>query len=287
MQCRDQDELKPRSTWNTKGKALTKGSSPFFHFSLEHFLDMPTISPLALTTELDAVNAMLASIGESRITNLVSNTNADVLLAVDIIRRVAAEVQSRGWKFNTEFGYEISPSATYLWTGRDGSTETLNIFRPPTTPLLLGFEVSEGKGQTGTSKPDVVLRKSRNYTTGAPAVPVIVFYDRVKNRDGFSDRAFLYIDPTWLLEFEDLPQEAKYYIALRAARQFAEKAVGSAELSGYSEKDEGGAWRPLKRRHGLEDNYNMLESADVGAVLLHRQSLPSGRYDDRSNVGPA
>lgn len=243
---------------------------------------MPTISSLTAMTELQAVNKMLAAIGEAPISDLGSATSADVVLATNIIRDVAVEVQGMGWKFNTEFGYEIAPDDTFDWEGSDDTTATLNIFLPPSN--LLKFDLSAAN--TGPFI-DTVVRKSRQYQAGSPLANVLVFYDRIKNRDGFEDRDFLYINPCWLFDFEDCPQSIKQYITTRAMRQFAEKAVGSAELSGYTEKDEARGLREAKRDQALEDRYNVFNNAEVLRHMGGRPRGPIGMYDNRRSPGPA
>lgn len=105
---------------------------------------------------------MLAAIGEAPISTLEGATQADVLVALQILRMTTREVQSWGWRFNLDFGYEISPFDTYDSTDSEGTVTTLNVFVPP--PRLASFEVSRCATQQGDSYPDVVLRKPVCYT---------------------------------------------------------------------------------------------------------------------------
>lgn len=112
----------------------------------------------------------------------------------------------------------------------------------------------------------------------------MVFYDRDKNREGWdpAERSVLYIDAQWMFGFEEIPQTARDYIMIRAARRFQQSVAGSATLASFSEQDELQALRALKRDQGENDDYNMLQNADVG-IAMGRPRLPSGVSDLRNN----
>jgi hypothetical protein len=247
---------------------------------------MPEITNLAPTTELEAVNAMLAAAGEDPLddgTNLATTTQPDVKMALDILKDATREVQGMGpWKFNTEFGYEIAPTATYSWVDTEGKTTLLNIFKPPATKLL-SFTVSPIPEQSGCRSVDVTIRKSRKYVEAT--LPVLVFYDREHARDGLeaAEHPFLYIDPVWMFDFEDLPETARRYITIRAARQFVSRRVGSETLTGLTERDELVALRSLKRDQGDEDDLNMLDTSDFARIHRFRQPVWRGHFDLRKN----
>ncbi len=123
---------------------------------------MALITNLTPTTELEAVNAMLAAIGEAPISALEGATQADVQIALALLRMTTREVQSWGWRWNLDFGYEILPFDTYESTDSNGDVITLNVFVPP--PRLASFEVSQCPGQQGLQYPDIVLRTPVCYT---------------------------------------------------------------------------------------------------------------------------
>ena len=62
------------------------------------------IPALTLTpqTELDAVNAMLLSIGQAPVSTLSVTGLKDVSFAQYILHSVSREVQLKGWEFNTD-----------------------------------------------------------------------------------------------------------------------------------------------------------------------------------------
>ena len=61
------------------------------------------------TTELEAVNAMLSTIGEAPVSSLASGL-LDAETAETILNDVSREVQSMGWNFNTEEDFPASPN---------------------------------------------------------------------------------------------------------------------------------------------------------------------------------
>jgi hypothetical protein len=73
-------------------------------------------------TELQAVNQILASVGQAPVTSIDTETitdqngnsvtvvtNPDVAIAYDTLEEVSREVQGEGWTFNKEFDYPFTP----------------------------------------------------------------------------------------------------------------------------------------------------------------------------------
>ncbi len=58
--------------------------------------------------ELQAVNQILASVGQAPVTTL-EQTNPDVAIAYQTLLEVSREVQAEGWTFNKEGHYEMAP----------------------------------------------------------------------------------------------------------------------------------------------------------------------------------
>ena len=59
-----------------------------------------------VSTELDAVNAILMSVGESPV-NTLTVQSPDVAIAQATLRQVCREIQTQGWVYNTENDYPI------------------------------------------------------------------------------------------------------------------------------------------------------------------------------------
>lgn len=122
---------------------------------------------LVATTELEAVNAMLASIGEAPIDTLDGATQADVQTAINILRNTTREVQTEGYRFNTEFGFQIAPSLAFDYTDAAGITTRLGVYHAPSQ--LIAFEMSQSSDQQGGKYADAVLRPARSLIIGDTA----------------------------------------------------------------------------------------------------------------------
>lgn len=143
----------------------------------------------SLTTKLDAVNMALESIWEAPVSTLEVSGLASVATAVRILDDLTVSVQSRGWAFNTEYDFPINKDS-------DGKMPIpLNTLRVDTW----------GKDKLI----DVVQRGQ-------------YLYDR-ENHTFIFTQASLNCKVISLLQFEDLPQTAREYIARLAARTFLSK----------------------------------------------------------------
>ena len=60
----------------------------------------------AVSTELDAVNQILSSVGQAPVTTL-DLQNPEVAIVVNTIREISRQVQLEGWTFNTERNYKL------------------------------------------------------------------------------------------------------------------------------------------------------------------------------------
>ncbi len=63
-----------------------------------------------ITTELDAVNAMLSAIGSDPVNSLEDSTDVDVMNALRILEKCSRDIQRKGWDFNTGT-YTMYPNA--------------------------------------------------------------------------------------------------------------------------------------------------------------------------------
>lgn len=179
---------------------------------------------LTRTTELDAVNVMLGTIGESPINSLEASSGvADAVIARQILSEVAVQVQEEGWHFNTETGFTMTP------------TTSGEIF---VSPNVIEIDTMDGDKEV-----DVAIRGNR-------------LYDRTKQTFVFEKD--LKCRVVLLLEFEELPQAARHYVMIRAARVFQQRVLGSETLNGFTQQDESRARLSLKRYDSQTADYNIL-----------------------------
>lgn len=176
------------------------------------------------TTELEAVNLMLDVIGESPISTLENSAVVDAVKAKAVLSEVSRAVQTKGWHFNTEKGFELVPT----------------VFEKeiivPANCLRIDTVYPDG----GI---DAVHRGTR-------------LYDRRRHTYQFdkSVKADMVVN----LQFEELPEAARRYIAIRAARVFQSRMVGSESLYQFTAEDERDARADLKKAEGITGDYNIL-----------------------------
>ena len=178
---------------------------------------------LSPTTELEAINTMLSTIGESPVNTVEDTGNVDVVIARQILQTVSREVQARGWHFNTEKNYTITPdSEGYLVL--------------PNTILKVDTVYPD-------SSKDVVVRGSK-------------LYDRENHTYVFTDA--VKVEMTVLLTFDELPEVARNYITIRASRIFQERVVGSDTLHAFNSQDEARAMVSLMEYEADTADLNIL-----------------------------
>lgn len=187
--------------------------------------------PLKLTTELDAVNTLLSIIGESPV-NQVENTGVvDAVLAKQLLDETSREVQQQGWSWNVDTKYALAAN-----TSGEIKTPATALNVDPSDPWT-----------------DYVNRGGR-------------LWDR-KNHT-YNIGKTVKVDITWLLEFKDLPQAARYFITVRAGRKFQDRVVGSEVLNGFNASDERRAWIDLQNHEANVADYNMGRSSwSVGRII--------------------
>lgn len=196
---------------------------------------MPTaVTP---TTELEAVNLMLDAIGESPINSLGNSAVVDAVKAQAVLSEVSRAVQQKGWHFNTEKEYELVPTVFDKEIQLPGNCLRVDTVGPDKWI-------------------DVVQRGTR-------------LYDRRKHTYKFEKS--LKVDMVVLLPFEELPEAARYYIAVRAARVFQARTVGSESLYQFTAQDEQLALVDLKKAEGVTADHNMFTGSWSVAKMLQRR----------------
>jgi hypothetical protein len=75
------------------------------------------------------------------------------------------------------------------------------------------------------------------------------------------------VEMVMLLDFEEIPESARNYITLRAARRFQQNTVGSTELAGFQQVDEARALVNLQNAEAETQDFALLNSPGVREVL--------------------
>jgi hypothetical protein len=202
---------------------------------------------LSPTTELEAVNTMLTSIGEQPIQNLDDLAGlTDASIARQILSNVSRAVQSRGWVFNTDLDKVMIPNLE----GEIVLNDT--ILRVDTTTRMRDPDN------------DIVERGRK-------------LYDRQTNSPKFEEGTKVKVNLIIYLNFKDLPEPARRYISIRAARIFHDRVVGSGELHRFYQEDELQAWATLIEYEGDTADYNIFDNYDVYRVVDRLPGSSSNR----------
>ena len=186
-----------------------------------------------VTTKLEAINVMLTAIGESPVNTITSSTTTDVSIAIQILDNVSREVQSVGWHFNTETNYLLAKNSS------DQIVLPTNCLRVDNSNKDADLDLVE-RGRK--------LWDRENHT-----------YTITKD---------IRVNITWFLEFTELPETARRYITIRAARIFQDRMLASETLHAFHQVDELSALSALKehegdtRDHSIFDNYSTYRVID-------------------------
>lgn len=163
--------------------------------------------------ELDAVNQILASVGQAPVTafdqngdeiELTQPTNPDVAIAYNTLTQVSREVQSEGWTFNKEYSVIIP------------LTENNEALIPDSVlQLSLSDNVVYNRSHKGVLRTDTKdgLKK---------------LWDRVDHT--FEWAQDLICDVMYLYPFQDLPTPIRGYIVAKAATMTSQRIVGDTNL---------------------------------------------------------
>tara|TARA_Y100001938_G_scaffold151202_1_gene247370 strand:- start:8634 stop:9227 length:594 start_codon:yes stop_codon:yes gene_type:complete len=187
---------------------------------------------LTATTKLEAVNLMLSTIGEAPVNSLTSGL-VDAELAETILASVSKAVQSEGWNFNTEKVFPFQPDAS--------------------GHIILPANILRADATAEADALDLVQRGLKMYD---------------KKNHTYVISATVNLDIIIELEFEELPEVARRYIALRSARVFQEQVVGSDTLNQFNRAEEFSAYSQLKdfeaesEDNSIYDNYSVYQVLD-------------------------
>lgn len=187
------------------------------------------INTISDNLELEAVNEILSSVGDSPINSLENMTDVDAINAYSILQRVNRRFQSRGWSFNSQDAYTLNADANshkILWNN--------NI-------LFIQGNNNEK------------LVKRGDY-----------MFDMTSNTYVFSDS--ITADVILLVPFADMPQQARDYIVAESSTEFATRYLGDPTLLGILTKRESQAWAFFHEYEMDNNDYNMLNNSDVQGV---------------------
>jgi hypothetical protein len=193
--------------------------------------------PLTKTTLLQAINTMLSAVGEPPV-NALTTQRADSLIAQTILEEVCREVLTYGWHFNSEDKIVLSPESG-------------------TNYIYVSDSVVRIDMDVAYRNYDVVIRGNR-------------LYNRVTNSYEFFEP--ITVQRVILMDFDEMPETAKRYVTIRAARIFQDRMVGANTLHAFTAQDEISALARLSEYESDIGDYTIFDSPDVWRTFLRKGS---------------
>ena len=189
------------------------------------------------TSELEAVNTILSTIGEAPLNSLTGSLPVDGTIAKNVLSEVSREVQSQGWHFNTHYKVTLS---------RDTNNKI------PLATNIVRVEVDPRRYSKVSY--DIVQRNNE-------------LYNLAKNEDTF-DTNFKDATVVYLLPFDEIPEQAKRYITIRSARIFHDRTLGANTIHKFSQEDEAKSLSILKQAESHTGDYSIFDSPEQAYTIL-------------------
>jgi len=181
------------------------------------------------TTQLECINTMLSTIGEAPVNSLSGVLPLDASTAVNILNEVNREVQSAGWKFNTSWKVSLNRDVNNkLVVGADVLHIEFNHLRESKSsydPVLRGNYLYNLAGETFTWTKD-----------------------------------FEYVTVFYLLDFENIPEQARRYITIRSARVFHDRTLGANTIHKFSSEDEARSLAVMRQAEAHTSDHSIFDS---------------------------
>jgi len=194
------------------------------------------------TTELEAVNTILSTIGEAPLSTLTGSLPVDGTMAKSVLNEINREVQSMGWHFNTQPKVTLSKDA-----GNSTIPLATNILRVELNPYI-------------HSKTDYDIVQRNN-----------ILFNLVTNTSTFTED-LKDVKVVYLLDFADIPEQAKRYITIRSARVFHDRTLGANTLHKFSVADEEKSLVILRQAEASTGDYSVFDSPDQIYTVSRKKS---------------
>ena len=187
------------------------------------------------TSELEAVNTILSATGEAPVNSLTGSLPIDATQALSLLKEISREVQSAGWHFCSFYNYTLSldvDSKIPLATNIMRVDLDINKYSPATYNVIKrgGF---------------LFNKKDNTYVFDKALDAKVVLY----------------------LPFDELPENARRYITIRAARIFQDRLLGANTLHGFGIVDEQNAMAILKQEEADTADHSIFNNLDSHNII--------------------
>lgn len=196
--------------------------------------------PAQLTSPLDAVNTMLATLGHSRVTTLSPPPNANAIDALARLNEVDLEVQTRGWHWNREYSYPLTLNEDGTVTLPNETLSVMAAYASAASNPGIPLNVT----QRGSKLYDLV-----NHTyvfTTAPIVDIIIRQD-----------------------WDSLPQAARSYTTLEACDRFQAPKAGNQIVLQVNGQAKSKCWTLLEQREDETAGVNAVDGSINVVTMLY------------------
>jgi len=166
------------------------------------------------TTLLEAVNTLLAVIGEQPVNTLETQQIVEASMAERTLLEFHKEGQVNGWSWNSEQAYEFT---------KDNNNEIV----VPTNVVRWAADAYEWAGRFQLRGQQVYDREKRTYSLG-------------------SDVTSLKADVVFLLSWDESPEAFNRWVTIRSARVFSGRVLGDSSSFKYTAVDEQAALTALQ-----------------------------------------
>lgn len=183
---------------------------------------------LSTITRLEAINIILSAIGSDPVNTLDEESDIDVSNASQLLDKVSRNIQRQGWDFNRG-SYTMYPNVDDHRIRWDNS--------------IIKFTSSNG-----------TYAKRGGY-----------LYDMDNQTFEFKDK--IELEVTVALDFDDLPDCFRNYIAAQAAIEFQQKYLGDEAVSRILQYNLQEAKADIVQYDLDMGDYNMLQLTNIAEVL--------------------
>ena len=183
------------------------------------------------TTELGAVNTCLSAIGEEPVNLIPSSGVTEATIAYNVITEISREVQSNELHCNTEYDYPLMANSAG------------EIVVPSNALRVDAMDGSLNVVQRGTR-----------------------LYDKTNHTFMFTQKT-MKVEIVFFLPYEELPQHVRHLIAIRSARVFQRRFLGSTTIDGLTAQDEMRAFAAFSRAESKTDDRTYLSTSTPSRII--------------------
>ena len=203
-----------------------------------------------MLTKVDAVNRLLAAIGEDPVTTLSAGLD-DAEAAENFLDRVSHDIQAIGWHANTDEKVKVTADSSGQFPIASSWLEVDTIDEHEHIDVAVRRDINDG------------LLK--------------LFDTRYDKRTFTFTQSYLYLRIVNEYDFEDLPPLFQAYIAAEAAVLYQESELTSGTVDRMLKEQRDRAWALFQDAEDEADDLNILTDNNHCAAVTRRNNSQWGR----------